>query len=104
MPAKMAPLEVTISALTLLDVVKPLLTGVQLSPLFVERNTPPPAMESPPAKTSLLALMARETMKGLVSPAFTATQLSPLSVERKMPLPHVAAKTSPLALIASAYT
>src|SRR5437870_10909518 len=102
MPAKMSPLEVTVSALTLFDVVRPLSIGIQLRPLFVERNTPPP--KSAPAKTSPLALMVSERMYGTVIPLLTSVQFSPLSLERKTPLPHVPAKICPLALIASAGT
>src|SRR6186713_3014698 len=101
MPAKTSPPEVTTSALTLFDVFNPLLTGVHLSPLLVERKIPPP--KSQPAKMSPLELIAKEIMKGLtVIPVFTAVQLSPSSVERKTPPPQVPAKIWPLALAASA--
>src|SRR5437773_3642453 len=98
----MSLLEVIVSALTLLDVVKPLSTGVQLRPLFVERNTPPP--KSAPAKISPSALIANERIYDTVIPLVASVQVSPLSSERKTPLPHVPAKICPRAFIASAGT
>lgn len=63
-------------------------TGVQLDPLLVEINTPPPDV----AANKLLPITAKELIYRFVNPVFTGAQLDPLSVERNIPLPNVATK------------
>src|SRR6266536_331640 len=79
---------------------KPLLTAVQVSPLSVDRKTPP----NVPAKMYPSELIASARTSVAVSPLLTAVHVSPLSVERKAPPPSVPAKTYPLAFVASART
>ena len=68
--------------------VKPVLTAVQLVPLFVERKTPPTKV---PAKR-FEPETARAKTPVLVRPVLTAVQLVPLLVDRKTPPPYVPAK------------
>src|SRR5207249_3770099 len=71
----------------------PLSCSAQVSPLSVERNTPPPLpmKESVPAKIwPLLALIASAATSVDVRPLLVSVQLSPLSVERYTPVPQPA--------------
>lgn len=65
--------------------VKPVFTGVQLSPLSAERNTPSLAV---PANRFVPEMDSDKTLDHVKS-VFTVFQLVPLSVERKTPLPLV---------------
>jgi hypothetical protein len=56
----------------------PLLTAVQLVPLFVERYTP----KSIPAKRFVPLTSSEKTHGWLLNPLLTSVQLDPLSVER----------------------
>src|SRR6187200_1874087 len=73
----------------------PLLTGAQVSPLFVDRKTP----ENVPAKMSPAELVARARISVAVNPLLIRVQVSPLSEERNTPPPSVPAKTSPFAVV-----
>jgi hypothetical protein len=64
---------------------RPTFFSFQLSPLSVDRKTPPPKYV--PAKMSPLALVANERTNVAVNPLLTWVQLSPLSVERNAPSP-----------------
>jgi hypothetical protein len=66
--------------------VRPVLTGVQLLPLSVDKNTPPLIV---PAKMFKPLVANDVTMD--VSPVLTDVQLAPLLVDRNTP-PVVAAK------------
>src|SRR5882672_3123487 len=90
----MSPLELIAKEMTEGNS-KPLLTAVQLSPLSVDRKTPP----NVPAKMWLVELIASARTFVVVSPLLTPDHVSPLSVERKIPPPWVLTKTSPLALL-----
>src|SRR4030095_158852 len=79
---------------------KPLLTGVQVSPLSVDRKTPP----NVPAKMCPYELIASARTSVALNPLLMVVHVSPLSVERKAPPPSVPAKTWPLAFVASART
>ena len=59
----------------------PVVTAVQLVPLFVDRNTPP----SVPVK-KFESLTARDSIIVFVKPLLAAVQLVPLLVERNTPL------------------
>ena len=61
--------------------VNPVFTAVQLAPLFVDRNTPPPFV---PAKRFVPDTASDRTYV-LVNPVFTAVQLVPLFVDRNTP-------------------
>src|SRR6266850_6895709 len=58
--------------------IMPLFCSLQVSPLSVDRKTPPPKYV--PAKMSPLAFVANERTKIAVNPLLTCVQLSPLSV------------------------
>ena len=64
--------------------VKPSFCSVQVSPLSVERNIPPPSpmLENVPAKMWPLASIARAPMSVDVRPESTSVQWSPPSVDR----------------------
>src|SRR5437667_8543483 len=94
----MSPLELIASEITEGNS-KPLLTGVQLSPLSVDRQTP---LNVPAKMWPLTALIASARTFVAVSPLLTPVHVSPLSVERKIPPPWVPTKTCPLALVANA--
>jgi len=64
-----------------MDFVKPVLTAVQLVPLFVERNTSPPYVPAnrfvPPAPPAA-GLTAKQVTWEVDKPELTAVQLVPL--------------------------
>ncbi len=64
---------------------KPIVSTIQLVPLFEERKMPPPAV---PAKRTVPET-ARTATLVFVNPEFSAVQFAPLLVERKTP-PFVA--------------
>lgn len=68
--------------------VKPVLTGVHVKPLSLERCTPPPTV---PAKISE-PLTVNAKMVRFVKPVFTAVHVVPPSDERKIPPPPVPTK------------
>ena len=78
----MSPLELIANEMTNGNS-KPLLTGVQASPLSVDRKAPP----NVPAKMWLAELIARARTLVAVSPLLTPVHVSPLSVERNTPPP-----------------
>src|SRR4029450_7591826 len=78
---------------------KPLFTAVQLSPLSVDRKTPPLHV---PAKRCPALLIASALTLVSVSPSLIPSHVSPLSVVRETPPPCVPTKTCPLGFVARA--